>query len=177
MTCIVGLTHKGTIYMGGDSAAVSGSKLEVLQVEKVFRKRGLLIGGSGSFRVMNLIRHSLELPEYDSRADPERWLVNVFASYVRKCLLLAGSVNKDKTDDIDANVLIGIKGHLFTMEGDLNITQNREPFAAIGTGADVAMGAMFASKERVPQVRIRLALKAAERFTTNVRAPFLIRKL
>jgi len=53
-----------------------------------------------------------------------------------------------------------------------------DTYAAIGSGATEARGALFAiTKLKIrcnPETAIRTALKAAERFTPTVRAPFKI---
>ena len=51
MTCIVGLIDGRRVWMGGDSAGVSGLDITVRADAKVFRNGDFLIGFTSSFRM------------------------------------------------------------------------------------------------------------------------------
>ena len=51
MTCIVGLLHNKTIYIGGDSAGSNSSDLRVRKDTKVFENGPFLMGFTTSFRI------------------------------------------------------------------------------------------------------------------------------
>jgi hypothetical protein len=164
--------------MGGDSAASNGSSLDLPAVEKVIRKGELLIGVTGSFRALNLITHSLELPKCDPKADPEKWLVNIFVEQLRRCLSDGGNAKKEAIGEgMDCNLLVGFRGSLYCVEGDYLVLQLGYGYGAMGSGADVALGSLYSTKNQKPLPRVRTALEAAERFTSNVRAPFKVKKL
>jgi hypothetical protein len=63
MTAIVGLVHKESVTIGGDSAGVSGLSLSVRADAKVFRKGRYLFGFTTSYRMGQLIRYSLQPPK------------------------------------------------------------------------------------------------------------------
>ena len=50
MTCIVGVAHKGAVYIGGDSAAVAGWALTCRADHKVFKNGDFVMGFTTSFR-------------------------------------------------------------------------------------------------------------------------------
>lgn len=58
MTCIVGLEHNGRVYIGADSAGVSGWDLTVRADKKVFRNGSFLFGFTDSFRMRTAPRSS-----------------------------------------------------------------------------------------------------------------------
>jgi hypothetical protein len=51
VTAIVGLVHEGTVYIGGDSAGVSGYSMTVRADAKVFTVGPYLLGFTTSFRM------------------------------------------------------------------------------------------------------------------------------
>ncbi len=54
MTAIVGLVHNATVYIGGDSAGVSGYSMTVRADSKVFTIGPYLMGFTTSFRMGQL---------------------------------------------------------------------------------------------------------------------------
>ena len=62
MTCIVGLVHEGTVFIGGDSAGVAGLSLVVRADEKVFRNGDFLMDFTTSFRMGQLLRYNPDSP-------------------------------------------------------------------------------------------------------------------
>ena len=44
MTCIAGLVHEGKVYIGADSAGVSGYDKTIPVAPKVFRRGGFIVG-------------------------------------------------------------------------------------------------------------------------------------
>jgi hypothetical protein len=76
--------------------------------------------------------------------------------------------------------LVGFRGRLFHLYGTNQITEELAGYDACGSGAQVARGSLFSTDHEPhvsPKTRITLALKAAERFTSSVRAPFNILEL
>ena len=62
MTCIVGLIDGNRVWMGGDSAGVSGLDITVRSDPKVFRNGDFLIGFTSSFRMGQLLAFRLRPP-------------------------------------------------------------------------------------------------------------------
>ena len=61
MTCIVGLIDGRRVWMGGDSAGVSGLDITVRADAKVFRNGDFLIGFTSSFRMGQLLAFHMGL--------------------------------------------------------------------------------------------------------------------
>ena len=61
MTCVIGLEHKGEVYIGADSAATSGWAVSATRLPKVFLVNEFLIGYAGSFRMGQLLQHKLQI--------------------------------------------------------------------------------------------------------------------
>ena len=72
--------------------------------------------------------------------------------------------------------LVGIGGRLFEAQDEFSFLEPSHGYAAIGTGGQVAMGALFATADCgfAPIAQMRAALLAAQEFTPSVREPFVI---
>ena len=177
MTCIVGLVDNGNVYIGGDSAGVAGLNLTVRADEKVFRNGPFLMGFTSSFRMGQLLRYAFKPPLHDPEMDVDRYMATVFIDAVRQCLKDGGYAKKTNEEESGGNFLVGYQGQLFEIDDDYQVAKPLDGYVAVGCGAQIARGAMFASEERQPETRVLMALDAAERFSAGVRRPFLLMTL
>jgi ATP-dependent protease HslVU (ClpYQ) peptidase subunit len=67
MTCIVGMVENGKVYIGGDSAGVSGFDYHIREDQKVFQNGDMIFGFTSSFRMGQLLQYSLKIPDHDPR--------------------------------------------------------------------------------------------------------------
>ncbi len=177
MTCIVGLVEGKKVYMGGDSAAVSAtpsSSLKVRSDPKVFRNGDFLIGYTTSFRMGQLLRFNLVPPACPDDIEPYEYMVSLFIPAVRKCLKDGGYARKDNERESAGEFMVAYKGILFDVESDYQVGTIHDPFCAVGSGAQVALGALTVTDGLPGEERVRKALEAAERWCSNVRGPFTI---
>ncbi|NKI68983.1 hypothetical protein GN109_06085 [Collimonas pratensis] len=173
MTAIVAIKHAGIVYIGGDSAGSSNSQIRVRKDCKVHKVGSVIFGFSGSFRVGQLLAHALQFPARPAGLDAAAFMVTLVADAVRECLKVGGC---DIADGSGVEVLIGYQGHIFNLQGDYQVEELTKPYNAIGSGAEIALGALYATEaaNMAPEDRIKLALKAAEHFCTEVSGPFHI---
>jgi ATP-dependent protease HslVU (ClpYQ) peptidase subunit len=177
MTCVIGLVeHDGTIYFGADSAVSGSYQLTIQKDQKVFFVEDFLIGCTGSARMRQLLHHALVPPKYTPGHDVEKYIVTAFVDAVRKCLKDGGFAQKEEEQEKGGDFLVGFRGRLFYIDSDYQLIEPLDGYGAIGSGDDVALGVLFATRDldMLPQQRIELALKAAEHHTTEVRAPFTL---
>ena len=184
MTCIIGLEHEGSIYIGGDSAGVEESSLGICtrSDEKVFANdaEDMIFGFAGSFRIGQLLRYALIAPSQKVGQDDMAYLVTDFIDAVRTMQKDKGSMKKEnELEEHSAAFVIGFNKKLYVVEADFQVGQPYDNYTAVGCGADIALGAMFATKdlEMDPEERIQLALSASAEYSTGVRGPFKIVKL
>ncbi|GAA5196193.1 hypothetical protein GCM10023322_64560 [Rugosimonospora acidiphila] len=173
MTAIVGLVHQGAVFIGGDSAGVSDWNLAVRADAKVFRKDMYLFGFTTSFRMGQLIRYSLQLP--DPEGDLVGFMATRFVDALRDCLKSGGWAKKENDREEGGTFLVGVRGRLFAVYDDYQLSMPADGFAAVGCGDQVALGALYATADTgmKPRKRIKVALSAAERFSAAVRSPFV----
>ncbi|WBB78750.1 hypothetical protein O7606_21425 [Micromonospora sp. WMMD882] len=174
MTAIVGLAQDGTVHIGGDSAGVSGLSLSVRADSKVFHTGRYLFGFTTSFRMGQLIRYSFDPPK-PKKGDLAAFMSTTFVDALRDCLKAGGWARKENDREEGGTFLVGVRGRLFTVYDDYQVAQAADGFAAVGCGEDIALGALYATAGTglKPGRRVKVALRAAERFSAGVRGPFV----
>lgn len=171
---IVGLVaDSGRVHLGGDSAGVSGLALQVRADSKVFRNGPFVFGFTTSFRMGQLLRHSLDPPRPPSRR-LSRFMATTFVDAIRECLKAGGWAARNSDREEGGTFLVGVAGRLFEIADDYQVGERVDGYAAVGCGADVAHGALYATADlgMKPRRRLTVALAAAERFSAGVRGPY-----
>jgi ATP-dependent protease HslVU (ClpYQ) peptidase subunit len=176
MTCIAAVVEGGQVWMGGDSAFSDRSFSLVTRAnQKVFRNGAFLIGVCGSARVLDVLRYSFEPPKHARGMDVARYMRTAFVDEVRKSLKAAGAMRKEhELEDVESAFLVGYRGRLFQVEPDFQVGEAIDDFSAIGSGGDVALGALTVTQGTPPRKRVLAALQAAERYNAGVRRPFYV---
>lgn len=172
MTCIVGLAHNGRVWIGADSAGVSGYHLRVRADQKVFENGPYLFGFTSSFRMGQLLRHAFQPPRRERHVELPKFMATTFIDAVRTCLKNGGFAEKKNEQESAGTFIVGIEGHVFEVCDDYQVAEALDGFLAAGCGREIACGAMFASTHDTPRARILTALRAAEQFSAGVRGPF-----
>lgn len=178
MTCVAAVVSKGVVTMAADSAGVSGWQLAIRSDPKVFRRGEFVIGFTSSFRMGQLLRHVLQLPVPPrgrrSNAALARFMTVEFVGALRACLKEHGWMTSTNGQESGGQFMVGVHGRLFTVESDFQVAEERGDFAAVGCGADLARGALFALRNSPAKQRVITALKAAEYGSAGVRRPFVM---
>lgn len=185
LTCIAAVAHEGTVWIGGDSAGVTDDTVYSLGVgteSKIWERDGILFGGCGSFRVSQVIRWQMNVPQYNPAAEPLEYLTGPFVTSMRDTLREHGSLTtweEDATEGIDGGLLLGFCGRVFEIYGDFGVGELIHGYGAVGCGFPIAVGNLAATEgmDIKPKERVTMALKAAERHSAGVRGPFTILKM
>jgi len=175
MTCIIGIAQGGRVWMGADT--YMGSMDLVYRAEsKLFRAGNFLIGGAGGWRYCQLLAYALKLSPPKKGRDIRHYMATDFARAIRAAVSEYGCMEKDEdgSDSVGSRALIGAGGCLFNFDGVLSHIPIEDGFAAIGSGAHVAMGSLYETQnsDLKPGERLSRALEAAEALTDGVRRPF-----
>lgn len=178
MTCIVSIVKDGVVYMGGDSAGVSGLSITIRADEKVFHNNQFIIGFTSSFRMGQLLRYKFIPPKQKLKQSDMEYMVTDFVDSLRKTFKDNGFGKiQDSSDNVGGNFLIGYKSKLYNLQSDFQVGVPSLTYDAVGCGANIALGSLYSSKDKDPIERINLALEAAATFNAGVVAPFHIVKL
>lgn len=170
MTAVVGLVHNGRVHLGADSAGSSGWSLTLRADEKVFRNGPYAMGFTTSYRMGQLLRYAFAPPE--PVGDLQGFMVTTFVDSVRACLKDGGWATKSNEQESGGQFLVGIAGRLFIVDSDYQVGEPHARYAAVGCGADIALGALYATDGQPVRKRMQAALEAAERHSSGVRGPF-----
>jgi ATP-dependent protease HslVU (ClpYQ) peptidase subunit len=194
MTCVVGLEEHGRIYVGADSAGVSGTNLCVRADPKVFQTGPFLIGFTTSFRMGQLLQYRLSPLVQPPGMEADEFMTTIFIDSVRRTLKEGGYARRKEEQEFAGAFLVGYRDRLYCVDSDYQVGRAIDGYTAIGCGAQLALGAIHALntinaisdcqtcvqssiREQSllpPEERIRIALQAAERWNAAVRAPFIV---
>lgn len=182
MTCIAAIVEDGSVWVGGDAAGTyEDTWLQQTGLEtKVWKSGEVVIGGCGSFRIMQLLRHKMVMPAVPDDVDELEYLVGDFVDAMRDALSDGGALtiwDETSTEEMDeSGYIVAVRGRIFEIYSDFGVGEFEDGFVAIGCGRQFALGSMYSTVGK-PKKRVKLALTAAEHFSAGVRGPFTIMKL
>jgi len=177
MTCIVGIVGPEGIYLGADSATTAGYQVQELASHKVFRRGEFLFGVCGYLRLLQILRHRLQLPPMWSSQSIEHYMNGPFIDAVRAACQQGGFTRYLGGQEIAGGVfLVGRGQRLFCVGPDFAVSEVRESYDAIGSGSSLALGSLHSSAGWTddPKERVYLALRAAARYDAGVAPPFVL---
>ena len=175
MTCVCGLVTQQSVWIAADSAGSDSYSIAISSSHKVFRHCALIFGVAGSLRHMQLLHHFLELPEHFETYSAEAYIVGPVIDAIRLCFGRGELDAKvDAKDHIGCAILIGYQGALYRVNEDYGVLTITRGYDAIGSGDDVAKGALYATPRLPPQERLHCALDAAVEHTPFVRPPYVV---
>lgn len=171
MTCIVGIEHKDGVLLAADSMSSDYTSADVASVAKLFRVGEYAFGFTSSWRMGDLLRYHLALPNAPAK-DLHRHLVTVAIPAIRTCLKEGGFATVNNGVETGGSFLLAVCGKLFTIDTDFQVARSAHGYAAVGSGSKVALGALSATVGGDPKARATAALVAAEKHTCHVRRPW-----
>ena len=180
MTCIIALAQDAYVYMGGDSAGVDITTLEltVRTDAKVFITGSFIFGFTTSFRMGQLLQYSFTPPEHPPEKCDMAYMVTDFIDAIREVFSTKGFLTKLNEGEVGGDFLVGYHGKIYEIANDFQVGTVAVNYSSVGCGAAFAQGVMFATSEMAsPEDRIILALDAAEYFSGGVSKPYKILKL
>lgn len=171
MTVIVGIRSSGIAIMGADAGVSIGDLSTVAFEPKIarFKRRGttMLVGAAGGLRACQIAMRSIAKLADDVAIDAaltEAWI--------------AEGIDPDD-DDESATVMIATKNAISIVYANGAVVVPACDFAAIGSGGQVALGALDAYTfdpqfKDEPKVIAELAVRTASRHVAGIREPFFI---
>lgn len=190
MTCIVGFIEKNSnrVIVGGDSAGSDYHSLSLRKDPKVFRVKDFVIGATSSYRMIQILRFNFVPPplkgtgigfqETSSEIDLYQYMCTEFINALRKTLKDAGFLTITNGSESGGTFLVAYKDRLFCIHDDLQVAEFFDGYHSVGSGSNFALGAiaaLTALPEPPPAEDIvRIALEAAEKFSTTVQGPFVV---
>jgi ATP-dependent protease HslVU (ClpYQ) peptidase subunit len=184
MTVIAGVVQDGVVWMGADSLTTSWHLGNRVLERKIVRRpvhveegdgAELLLGTAGDVRMGQRVKWRLDPPTLRKRQDTYEWALE-FADRFQE-VLAEDKGGRRSNGYADGRLLVAFQGRLFILAGSYGVVEAEQGYNAIGSGNELALGALYATRELEPQRRLRLALRAAARHDVFVSAPFQIERL
>lgn len=183
MTCIVGLCREDQVWLAGDSGGFETDSGAVMlsRTAKVWKWEQLVFGGAGSYRAIQIIQHWLSdkgvVKQFDSHDGTVESFMVICLLPTMKKLLEEHNFGETENEHASADVafIVGAKGQLFEFQSDYSMISVAQPFHAIGSGRDIAIGALnvLNKTKKTPENILKEALASAEKFNAFVRRPFV----
>lgn len=185
MTCIAAAVKNNELWMGCDGISLHRhDNVKIAAEPKIFQRGEMLIGVSGTIHCRQIIQYLLDVPAVPPEADLIEWMVKGFATPLREAMKAHGGEikNREGNDEMDARLLIGLRGGLLEVDTGYGVYCHAAPFAAIGCADQEANAAMFTANGILGEngsgdAIVRYGLAAASKFDSNIRPPFTILKL
>jgi len=175
MTCIIGLEEDGKIYIGGDSASGYPNIVRSTTTQKVFAIEPFIFGYTSSFRMGQILHYNIDFPIPPESIYNEEYMVGIFIEIVRKQFKEYGFSKIETNEESGGTFLVGVAGQIWQVESDFQVSRPKDGIFAIGSGSDVALGAMKALEHKLePRERILDALAICAYFCPYVRPPFVV---
>jgi len=179
MTCIIGyVSDDNIVYIGADSAGVSGNDIRIRADEKVFKNGDFIFGFTTSFRMGQILRYVFKPPERKVFSTDDEYLHNDFINEIIKTFQENGYAKIESNVIKGGMFIFGYKGKLYFVDNDFQIGKPIRNYESIGCGENYAIGCLYALENTNISIekKITKALEAAEEFSTGVRGPFHIIK-
>lgn len=181
MTCIVGfIDDDKNIYIGADSAGTNGwFDQRIRKDEKVFIKDDLIFGFTGSFRMGQLLKYQLNVPDKTIKDSDEDYINSKVIESIRKLLKDKGFTRIQNNQEEGGIFILGYRGKIYIIESDFQVGIVDTNYCSVGCAENYAMGCLYGIQkiELSPEQRIKKALKCAYKFSAGVKPPFIIKKL
>jgi hypothetical protein len=180
MTCIVAIAQNGTVYMGSDHAASDDKTGWILSRKepKCFKLGQYAIAFTDSFRMGQILQYSWTPPKYTptkTNSGLDKFMRTKFIDSVKVAFKDGGYGNIGSSSDEDTGgiFIVGLEGRIFTIDEDFHVGENIVNYMAEGSGGQIALGALYATKnQKNPKLRIKAALEAATEFNMSVAGPY-----
>ena len=180
MTCIVAIAQNGTVYMGSDHAASDDKTGWILSRKepKVFKVGQYGIAFTDSFRMGQILQYAWTPPKYTptkTNSGLDKFMRTKFIDSVKQAFKDNGygSIGSSSDEDTGGIFIVGLEGRIFTIDEDLHVGENIVNYMAEGSGGQIALGALYATKnQKNPKLRLKAALEAASEFNMAVAPPF-----
>jgi len=172
MTCIIAIAQAGDVWMGADRGCWKhdGNLAISMPNSKLIRRGELIFGSTGTTASMKVLR-IMDIPSRRADISDMEYLDGSLTEAYFVASNKYRAIRKYDGEDLADNVLFAYRGNIHEITGEGALISLGE-YHAIGGGAEVAYGVLWATRGQLPRERILSALRGALEHTGAVRAPF-----
>lgn len=173
MTCIVGIVDGKRVIIGADSAGVAGLDVTIRKDAKAFKVGEFVMGGTSSFRMIQLLRFSFKPPEV--KGDVYKYMCTGFIDEVKNVFAKNGYSKIESNEHTGGVFLVGYKNRLFKVDSDFQVGESTDKYDSCGCGQSFSLGAFAAMPKSMRAIdKVKKALDVAVHFSGGVRPPYTI---
>ena len=166
--------------MGSDHAASDDKTGWIISRKepKCFKVGQYAIAFTDSFRMGQILQYSWTPPKYTptkTNSGLDKFMRTKFIDSVKAAFKENGygSIGSSSEEDTGGIFIVGLEGRIFTIDEDFHVGENVVNYMAEGSGGQIALGALYATKnQKNPRLRIKAALEAATEFNMSVAGPY-----
>lgn len=157
MSIVVGLKHKGKVWLACDKQITAGNMKIFLsdshnKVFPVMEREGIVVGGVGFLRGINLLEaNNVYIDELAYLKDgiDYNYMVNIFPILLNKMYVDAGFISaENETLSLKGSVLVGVWDKLYAVDHDGSVI-DVDNYMTIGTGEELAYGSISSSMDQL----------------------------
>ena len=124
-----------------------------------------------------ILQYSLTPPKYTptkTNSGLDKFMRTKFVDSVKAAFKDHGFGSIGGSDEDTGGIfIVGLEGRIFTIDEDFHVGENVVNYMAEGSGGQIALGALYATKnQKNPKLRLKAALEAASEFNMAVAPPF-----
>jgi ATP-dependent protease HslVU (ClpYQ) peptidase subunit len=167
MTIICAVEDATGVVMACDEQSSTWNRRFHTEPPKLFRNGEYLFGICGDWRMAQLLQYGLEPPPVRTW-DVDRHIATVFVDAVRECFQAGGYERQtDGAASIEGSFLVAVKRRVYHVESNYQFNRSASGTYSMGSGEDVAIGAMHALQGQDAESRVRAGVDAAIEHTTG----------
>lgn len=173
MTCVVSLIDDKSINMACDTYYSTLDTGNTRKQGKIFKKKGMLFGISGSVRISDVIRYKFSPPPI--KGAQNEYMRTLFVDKLIACLeenKLCEDVNG--VISMDSVILLAHKNNIYKIHSDFQVEESSDPFNSCGTGEIAALTAIntIIHEKTSSRDKLKKVLKSVTKYDNYVREPF-----
>lgn len=195
MTCIIGMKHKGIVYLGADRAVTVGDTVSIMSEPKIYNicngVCNFILADSGTTKIGDIIKYrfpeELKKNTKGNIKDVHAYMRTIFVETLALSfnehlhqIRVGKLIGENELSGLEfSEMLVGVQGHLFKVDATLSVLDLKDEIDAIGVGADIAIGSLAQSlkdnKERDRQSIQKYftdALAISAKYKEGVEPPF-----
>ena len=168
MTCIVAISDKGHVYMGGERGFSDSYTLVSSTRPKIFSIGQYLIGYAGNSGIGQAIVYNFVPPVLKSNKIDEHMLTSFIPSL--RSFIKESDIKISDNEDDTTGLIIGIKGGVYEVDlSDFQCVEYDE--ISIGSGSAYAYGSLYTSKDLPAKARVEKAIQSAINYSPTCQGP------
>lgn len=157
MTTVVAKRTKTGVKFAADEQSTWGHRA-VPGAQKIFTNGVVTFGVAGAMRDRDILEFVLKVPS-QTKADkenPRKWVVSKLIPAIQKALEEGGNLSEfEGQKSSDNHILFSVSGLAGYIDTSFSLCGTEEPFWAIGSGSEYALGALAVGAD--PKMAVQVA--------------------